>query len=332
MRKVVLISVFVPVIFLGASSYALSHWNTIFIDQQTVITPLAEIKEKPKPLSPLEDKEVLNVLLIGVDRRSKFELGFNTDTMILVSLNPKTHKVLLTSVPRDLWINGNKINALYTVNGPESLIDAFKQISGQDIDGNILTDFFDFKWVVDSFGGVSVDVERTFTDYTFPNDTDTDIVTVTFTEGIEVLDGDRALTFARSRKGTNGEGSDLMRAKRQHLLLQGLVEAVNNPENVYKPFDIKTFFEAVTSVGRMKTTLSLYDALYLWDFYKDREQYEIESFVVGDDYIYHPGTYPESAYSAWVFVPRDPLWEQLHLDIESKLDGTFVEETKTLSE
>jgi LCP family protein required for cell wall assembly len=247
--------------------------------------------------------------------------------MILLSINPKTNKVLLTSVPRDLWVNGNKMNALYTVYGWDTLKDAFEKITGQQVDAYIKADFEDFRWVVDAFGGVPVDIQRTFTDSTFPNNSDTAVVTVTFTQGVEKMTGERALVFARSRKGDNGEGSDLMRAKRQHLILQGMLEAVKQPESMFWPMDVEKFYNAVTNF-KMETTLSLNDAYYLWDFYKDKDLYEIESFVIGDKYIYHPGMYPDSEYRAWVFVAREPGFANLHRDVTAKLNKTFVETTQ----
>lgn len=295
---------------------------------QILANPIDKIAEKIKePEQPKNTRfsDTINVLLIGSDRRSKAASIGNTDVLILISVNTKTNRVLLTSVPRDLWINGNKINALYTVFGEETLLDAFEKISGQKLDGYIMCDFEDFRWIVDAFGGVPVDVKTTFTDNTFPNNSDTGIVSVTFTQGTEVMDGQRALTFARSRKGNNGEGSDLMRAKRQHLILQGMIKAISQPTSKFWPMDIETFYNAVTAPLRMKTALSLEDVRYLWDFYKDRDKYQIESFVIGADYIYHPGLYPDSAYHAWVFIPRDSSWTQLHKDIQAKLDGTFVE-------
>lgn len=275
--------------------------------------------EKP-PQSPLAEKKIINILLLGIDRRNKNQTGYNTDTMILLSANKEDNVILLTSVPRDLWINGNKINSLYSTQGEEVLIDAFEKITDLKIDGYIRCDFEDFRWIVDSFGGVPVDIERSFTDQTFPNNSDTGIKAVTFEEGLEKMDGDRALTFARSRKGNNGEGSDLMRAKRQHKILMGMIDAINQPESIFWPIDIEKFYKAVTI--RMHTTLKLTDVRYLWDFYKDRDKYEIKSFVVDDKYIYHPGMYPNSSYHAWVFIPREESFSSLHSDIQKLLQPT----------
>ncbi len=325
MKKLVLILV---LLIMGTGVF-------VYIDQQNSDLPLIKplgtpdffkyFQKKPGDDSFLAEKGIINILLLGIDRRSKTQLGFNTDTMILVSLNPTTNKVLFTSVPRDLWINGNKINALYTIYGWETLKNAFEQITGQEIHGYIMTDFEDFRWLVDAFGGIPVTIQRTFTDYTFPNNTDTGVLAVTFTEGYEKMGGERSLTFARSRKGTNGEGSDLMRAKRQHLILQGMLEAIKQPESIFWPMDIPAFYEAVTNF-RMETTLTLEDTYYLWDFYKDKDLYSYESFVVDDKYVYHPGMYPQSPYHAWVFIAREPGFADLHADIKAKLEGTYVEE------
>jgi LCP family protein required for cell wall assembly len=293
---------------------------------QKIENQIAEVKnELPGDKSIFKGKDIINILLIGIDRRNKSQTGFNTDVMIMLSINFKTKKVLLTSVPRDLWINGNKINALYTVFGYDTLKDAFEKITGMPVDGYIRCDFEDFRWLADSMGGIPVNVERTFTDETFPNNSDTGILTVTFNEGIEVMTGDRALTFARSRKGNNGEGSDLMRAKRQHILLKGILEGVNQKSSTFYPMNVESFFNTVISANRMLSTLSLDDAYYLWRFYDQRGEFQIESFVVNDKYIYHPGMYPQSEYHAWVFVPRDPTFGQLQNDVKAKLDGTYVD-------
>jgi LCP family protein required for cell wall assembly len=209
------------------------------------------------------------------------------------------------------------------VYGWETLQDAFAQITGLEIHGYIKADFEDFKWLVDSFGGIPVDIQTTFTDTTFPNNTDTGVVIATFTQGAEKMNGERALTFARSRHGNNGEGSDLMRAKRQHLILKGMLEAIKQPESIFWPMDVEKFYGAVTTPLKMETTLKLDDAYYLWDFYKDKDLYDIESFVVDDRYIYHPGMYPDSPYSAWVFIAKEPGFANLHSDIKAKLDRTY---------
>lgn len=329
LKKIIIIISLIPILLFGISGtflyFSLDSPNGF-------LSPKGNINEgKNNKLinSIFKKKDTLSVLVLGTDtsasRRSNGQRGYNTDTMILISVNTKTNRVLLTSVPRDYWINGNKINALYTVYGWETLKSAFEKITGLEVDGYIRADFDALRWIVDSFGGIPVNVERTFTDNNFPNNNDSGVIPVTFTEGLEIMPGQRALTFTRSRKGNNGEGSDLMRAKRQHLILQGMIEAVSQPKSIFWPMDIPKFFGAITK--RMDTTLTLDDVYYIWDFYKDKDEYTVESFVIDGEYVYHPGRYPQSSYRTWVFIPKDGALSRLHRDIKDKLSGTFEEPT-----
>jgi LCP family protein required for cell wall assembly len=328
LKKLVIIFISLGVIFATVYFYA-QKVQKLSGNETGLSTPLQKLAPKSelellKEKSVFFGKKTLNVLLIGTDtgmgRRSRGQLGFNTDVMILVSVNPEKNKVLFTSIPRDLWINDNKINALYIVYGKDTLIDAFQQVTGLTIDGTITVDFDGFKWIADAFGGIPVEIKNSFTDGNFPNNQDSDITTVSFTEGTENMNGERALTYARSRKGNNGEGSDLMRAKRQHLILEGMVKAISQPNSMFWPMDITGFYTTITQ--HVETSLKLEDIYYLWDFYKDRDKYKFESFVIGSDYIYHPGMYPDSPYHAWVFVPINDSFEKLHLDIQNKLNDT----------
>ena len=283
-------------------------------------------KKIPSFSSVFQKDPQINILLIGTDtsleRRNNGQYGYNTDATVLVSIDTAAKNVLLTSVPRDLWVNNNKINALFVNYGWEGLKKAYEDITGLQIGGYIIADFDAFQWFINQMGGVDVDVKTSFTDISFPNRYDTDIIQVSFGQGFETMTGERALTYARSRKGNNGEGSDLMRAKRQHLILQGIVNSFENPRNIFWPMDITGFYETVTK--HMETNLTLDDSVYLWDFYAFREDYSVQSFVLDDAFLYHPGVYPDSPYTAWVFIPRDPDYSDVHDAIRNKLAGVEV--------
>lgn len=287
-------------------------------DGQNVISKVLKIE--PTFLSELKNEEIINILLIGKDigkeRRSNGQSGFNTDILILLSINPKEKRAVLTSFPRDIWQNGAKINAILTTQGMDSLLDAMSKISGQKITKYISIDFDGIRWLVDAFGGVPVEVQTSFTDTSFPNNYDSGTMTVSFSKGSEILTGERALTFARSRKGNNGEGSDLMRAKRQHLILKGMIKSVENDKSIFFPFDIKEFYKEV--VLHTETNVSLDDAIYLFSFYKNINDYNIKSLVLDDRYIYHPENAAPFG-GAWVFVAKDYSFATLHQDLENFL-------------
>lgn len=267
-----------------------------------------------------KEKEVVNILLVGKDigreRRSKGQTGFNTDTIILLSINPNKKKVLITSFPRDIWQNNAKINSILITQGMDSLLDAISKISGQKIDKYITVDFDGLRWLVNQFKGIPVEVETGFTDNTFPDNFDTKVMTVSFQAGNQIMDGEEALTFARSRKGNNGEGSDLKRAKRQHQILKGMVNAVEKKDSAFYPFNIEEFYTQV--VKNLETNVSLEDAYYIFSFYNNIKEYQIQSLVLDDRYIYHPGI--SSSYGgSWVFIAKDAGFKTLHKDINEYL-------------
>ncbi len=277
-------------------------------------------KEQPKPASELANQDVINILLLGIDRRSRSE-GYRTDIMILLSINKKDKTVVLTSVPRDLWVQGARINALYLQQGWEGVQSAFNQITGQKPDRFILTDFADFTWLVNAMDGVPVTVENTFTDTEYPVDVTKTYQTVTFTAGPEKLTGTRALIFARSRHGNNGEGSDWMRMKRQHLILKGMLSAVLQPKSIFNPMVVENAFKTVTE-GKVDTNLTLDDTKFLWDFYKDKDAYTYSSLFMNSDFVYNP---PMSDYGgAWVLVPRDPSNLAFHQAVENLINKVEV--------
>lgn len=188
-----------------------------------------------------EDQSQVNVLLLGY-RGSGQDGPFLTDTMILASINPETNKVLLTSIPRDfLWRDDSnspkKINSAFAyglngrgdfANAGEDVRDAVEKLTGLDVPYFFSVDFQGFKKAIDAVGGVDVIVERSFTDSEYPDEGVGYLPTQTFTAGTEHMDGARALVFARSRHGTNGEGSDFARSKRQAVVIGALKDKVRS--------------------------------------------------------------------------------------------------------
>jgi len=277
-------------------------------------------EEEMSSKSTFADKDAVNILLIGKDigkeRRSKGQTGYNTDILILFTINPKKNKVLLTSFPRDIWQNNSKINGILVTQGMDSLFDAMSKISGQKIDKYIAVDFDGIRWLINQFSGIPVEVETSFTDNSFPDIYDTRTTTVSFSKGKEIMNGERVLTFARSRKGDNGEGSDLKRAKRQHQILKGIVNSVEKEDSKFFPFKIDEFYNEV--IKNMETNVSLEDAYYVFSFYKNIKDYQIQSLVLDDRYIYHP-TDASPYGGAWVFIAKDAGFKKLHSDINDYL-------------
>ncbi len=291
--------------------------------QQDTINPKAEKKQdstnkelKSFHNSTLSKNDKTTFMLLGIDRRSRDE-GYRTDIMVLVSVDKAKNKAVMISVPRDLWWKTGRINATYIQDGWGEMQDAMEEITGLRPEKFVLTDFADFSWIVDSMGGVPVEVETTFTDSQYPVDATFEYQTVSFTQGQEILTGERALIFSRSRKGDNDNG-DWGRMKRQHLILKGMLKAVKQPSSIFKNMELGKAFDMVTK-GRMDTNLALSDAGYLWDLHKDYEKYTISSMYLDYDYLFTP---PMEEYGgAWVLAPIGDSFSSFKLAVQDELNG-----------
>ena len=157
--------------------------------------------------------EPFNVLVLGVDERpDSEESGSRTDTIMLVRVVPESGDIKLLSVPRDLLVEvepgvEDRINAAYNFGGIEQTITAFEDYSGVTVDHFAIVDFEGFKDVIDAMGGLRMDVE----DEIPPK--------YEIEDGLQTLNGNQALFYARYRKTTGG---DLDRIGRQQQLVAAL--------------------------------------------------------------------------------------------------------------
>ena len=108
--------------------------------------------------------EGFNVLLLGVDERDG-EDGARTDTIILMNVDNKHNRVAMLSIPRDTKVNipgrgTDKINNAYVSGGPELTAKTVSELVGIPVKNYVVANFEGFEGVVDSLGGVTMDVER----------------------------------------------------------------------------------------------------------------------------------------------------------------------------
>ena len=117
----------------------------------------------------LNDQQILNILLIGADTRYNATSG-NSDTMILLSIDTKNKKIKLLSLLRDTYIaipgyEGNKLNAPFAFNGAELTVKTIQLNYGIQIDRYAIVDFYSFKEIIDSIGGLDIDLTEEEIDY-----------------------------------------------------------------------------------------------------------------------------------------------------------------------
>lgn len=168
-----------------------------------------------------EDSDVLNILLIGQDRREGEERA-RSDAMILCSFHKTRKTLVLTSILRDLYVpipgyQNNRINAAYASGGMELLNKTLEQNLGIRVDGNVEVDFDQFSRIIDLLGGVTLELRQDEAELINHD------VGGTLTEGTCRLNGIQALTYARIRK-LDADG-DFSRTARQQKLLQALLDS-----------------------------------------------------------------------------------------------------------
>lgn len=168
-----------------------------------------------------------------------------TDTMMLVSVSLKSQDIKIVSIPRDTWIPEirAKINSAYywgnqkEVGGLNLAKAEVSQVLGLAVHYGAVIDFSGFKDVINELGGINVDVPNSFTDFYYPiagrEDDDCGGVdvkfmcryeTLHFAQGEQLMDGETALKFVRSRHAEGIEGTDIARETRQ----QKVIDAIKN--------------------------------------------------------------------------------------------------------
>ncbi|MBU0598164.1 LCP family protein [Patescibacteria group bacterium] len=201
-----------------------------------------------------ENEDRINILLTGIGGPGH-QGAYLADTIIVASLKTSTNEVATLSIPRDLYVDipefgWRKINnslafgleADYPGGGEVLLKKVVEDVIGLDIQYFARVDFAGFKKIIDDLGGIDIYVDNGFTDYEYP-DYNFGYQTISFSQGMSHMDGETALQYVRSRHGTNGEGSDFARSKRQQKVLFAVKEkffsinTIINPSKIIKVLD-----------------------------------------------------------------------------------------------
>ncbi len=199
-----------------------------------IFAPIARVQlptpvgEEPAPVWSGNDR--LNVLLLGIDTREGDRSTQNTDTMIVLSLDPLNKTAAMLSIPRDIYINKpgtfqSKINGAFAFGGPDLVRRLTSDLLGIKIHAYALVNFEAFNRIVDGVGGVIVDVKRPVRDERYPT-VDYGVERVDITPGPQLMLGEGALKYARSRHDSN----DYSRARRQQDVLAALRAKLSQPQ------------------------------------------------------------------------------------------------------
>lgn len=234
--------------------------------------------------------DVYNILLVGSDARPDDSVG-RSDTMILVSINKETKRIVATSFLRDTYVKipikneFHKLNAAYAYGGIELLFETLQYNYGITVDKYVAVDFLSFIDAIDILGGLDVQVyedelywfnqyihasnllveppEREHSDYVDSAD-----------GSYQHLNGKQALAYARFRYVGNG---DFTRTDRQRRVVQEIFNKV-------KTMDIPTVIKLLDEIiPQITTNLDTNECLELIAMLPDISKYEIVSWHIPDE-------------------------------------------------
>ena len=281
-----------------------------------------------------EQEDRINLLLLGVGGKDHDGPQLS-DTNILLSVKPSTRSAAFISIPRDLlvpiegygWRKINNANAFAEMNapgsGPETAAAVISKVLNVPVHYTLRVDFAGFSEIVDILGGLEIDVDKPFTDYSYPTD-DYKYQTISFSAGPQTMDGARALMFVRSRhSGMNNEGSDFARSARQQKVITAVKEKVFSAQFLLNPQKIN---DVVSSLREhISTNIKSWELLAFLSLARSIDQDHILSFVFDDG----PENFLTSSVveGAYVLLPRDGTFEQMQVVVRDIFSREVKKET-----
>jgi len=278
-----------------------------------------------------------NFLAMGVGGEGHIAENL-TDTIIITSVNQKTGAVVMTSLPRDLYvkhenIGGHKINSVFQRvslrDGKEeaytTMEEIAEEITGLDIHYYAKIDFNGLKQVVDALGGVDIYIEETIYDPYYPTES-YGYETFSLGKGLQHVDGETALKYVRSRKTT----SDFDRSSRQQKLLFAIKEQALQSKVLTNRNKLTNLLQSVDE--NLETDLNLREMISLSSMAIDVQSDKIINLVIHDDpnrkggFLYTP---PRSQYGdAFVLLPAGNNYSQIQglIDLHRKYPEAMLSE------
>ncbi|MEI7759805.1 MAG: LCP family protein [Thermoleophilia bacterium] len=217
------------------------------------------------------------ILVLGTDGGTGPGRGDanRSDSVMLIRTDPRKHRLAFLSIPRDLRVEipghgAGKINAAFQYGGPTLALRTVKDLTGLDINHVAFVNFDRFRELIDSVGGVAVDVPRPILSNRF----DCPYATATrcrawdgwrFEKGSQEMSGTRALIYSRIRENSlDPSETDLDRARRQQQVIQATADRVTSFGTA-----VKLPFRGGSIVKPLATDLSAGQVLQLgWAYFR----------------------------------------------------------------
>lgn len=297
------------------------------VDQYIYYEPIPEEMRNPADEVPDITKDPFTILISGADSYGNINSATRSDVNMLVTVNPVTHEVLMTSLPRDSYMEFSckkNINACYNISGQQDKLthsgfygvgtteSTLEDFLGIEINYTVQVNFSSLINIVDAIGGIDVEVEPGLEVETFY---------ANGTEGVHAgtnhLEGERALAFARERHAYLT--GDNQRIINQQIVLKALLKKMLSPSMVinYPSFirALSTAFATNMPTKQIKELIGLELAGF--------PSWNIQNFAVsGDsDMLYCPSLNA----TASVIIPNSLQVAQASSLIQDVLEGKPID-------
>lgn len=321
--KFVIIPLFI--VFLAALSYG----TYLYIKADGAFSGAYEDDERDK--SKLRNEYVdpkfdnVSILIMGIDENDKRidQTAARTDTLILATLNKDDKNIKLVSIPRDSLVYiekvgyKDKINHAHAFGGTPATIETVETLMDIPVDYYIKLNFHAFVDVVNSINGVEVEVPYEFKE----SDSDDKRDSIHLYPGVQKLNGEEALAFARTRY----KDSDVDRGKRQLELIKSVVDKSTSLTQILNYDDL---FNAVGD--NLSTNMTFTEIKSFFSYATHGKEIDIEQFTLeGEDYQ------PSQTYY-WKLDEhslQDTILKlKAHLEIEGYTEDDILNDDKTLEE
>lgn len=279
---------FVLVTVIGVGAYAFTIYQQ---STQTLAKTYKKIGEETKVI---EATEPLTILLMGVDtgnvERTDKWVG-NSDSMILVTVNPKTKKVVMMSLERDILtkiqqpdgsVMEAKLNAAYATGGAELAISTIQKMMNIHIDRYVMVNMHGLQEMVDAVGGITVNNTLGFP---ISIQDQEPFNTISIGVGEQKLNGEEALVYSRMRY-QDPEG-DYGRQKRQREVIQNIVEKILSVNSVSHYQEILKALSDNMQTNIEITTSTIPQLMGYQDSFKNIESQQLR----GEDTMLQGGSY-----------------------------------------
>lgn len=267
-KKVLLIVLAVIVVLCVAVGAAAALYMNSISDSMKMDSE--QQSELDTVLSESTAQEPYYVLLLGSDAREN-DTTSRSDTIILARIDANVGKATLVSIPRDtkVEIEGHgtqKINAAYAFGGPAGAVEAVEKMSGVEISHYAEIHFDELEKAVDQLGGIWVDIPVS-NDQTGASNSGVEL-----NAGMQRLNGEQALAFARERYGYS-EG-DFQRAENQRIIVQAIADTILSLPPTELPGAVQSLANCIS------TDYSLDELVNLAQTFQSAEHYYFYSAMV----------------------------------------------------